>query len=122
MERRDSLIQTLPHDSMLRMVLVKAANKSMRLMIKADASDAKDSSTDQALTTENETEDHMEMSLGIDELRDWFGILIQSPPAQPEPEEWVKEELNNAVRLWVDDGSIPAPSIWDEYTTISPGT
>lgn len=119
-KKREEVIKTLPRDSILHMVLSMAAEKSSALLTKTDE-ELVDIHEDSTLEHACDKEE-CAAELSMEELRDWFGLLIESPQPPPEPEDWVKEGLKEAVSGWQDDGDTRPPCIWDDFVSISPRT
>lgn len=138
-ERRGVLVETLHPDSMLRTVLSQAAAKALQQATcpnvffdedareEPEASPPPSGSKDEAQSPEPAPS---WPTMCIEELRDWFGILVDSPPPQPRPEKWVEDELKAANPIWVDDDCKPNPwatyegggGAWDRFSPVSPET
>ena len=129
-EKRAALIASLNPMSVLRMVLCHAAGKVVDQKTHPSIffeEDMHETSTPSPEKNEQEfTEEKPPPTMSIEELRDWFGILVESPCPQPQAEPWVEEELREMNPIWVDEEHRPPPrsdhklSDWDRFSPVSP--
>lgn len=112
--RREALLMATRPDSAKFSVLYQAMVKSLE--IQASAGYETDSDTSYPPPPVSSPVIHCETSAKLDDIRDWFGILIESPPPQPKAEPWVTEALAEA--------NINDDPFWDveRLNPITPGT
>lgn len=110
--RREEILRTLRPDAiMLRAVLQQAASKSFHI-----ASNAAVHVVTSPPPTPSSPPAAATPTMELEELQDWFGCLVESPPLQPKAEDWVMDEIAEA--------NVASDPFWDPDALypVSPGT